>query len=315
MASFFSASVIWLNIFFFGRLAFQFFFFTSCTCSPNASTITSAIAGAAVSPGLWIPAALKKPGTLPGPKMKSPVSDTARSPAKPVMLAPMGRLGISFLAPAMISSMPSGVTEVSSLLHCSRALGPIKVLPWVVAQIRMPLDFSLGQGNTMPFTRAEEAVLSNRIYSPFRGVTVKESSPASFAISSAYTPAALMTNRVRMGPFVVFTMVTAPSSFTKPVTPQLRITSAPFCTAHRAKAMALPKGHMMPAVGAHKAPRAAVRFGSFCSTSSLDKMARPGTPLARPRSSSTCSCCSSASVVATTRLPVHFISRSSSSWS
>ena len=136
-------------------------------------------------PGLWIPAALKKPGTLEAPRIKSPVSEAARSPANSVMHAPIGRLGTSFRAPAIISSMPPDVTEVSSLLHCSLALGPINVLPWVVVHTRIPLLFSVGQGNTTPYTKEEAAVLSNRMYSPLRAVMVNESSPASLAISSA----------------------------------------------------------------------------------------------------------------------------------
>ncbi|EJW96792.1 hypothetical protein EVA_15100 [gut metagenome] len=53
----------------------------------------------------------------------------------------MGRLGINLRADAIISFMPSAVTAKSSLESISLALGPMKVLPWVVVQTRIPLDF------------------------------------------------------------------------------------------------------------------------------------------------------------------------------
>ena len=98
-----------------------------------------------------MPAALYRPSTFSeGPSTKSPVLETARRPANSVIAAPIGRFGISFLAEAMISFMPVVVTALSSLESCSLALGPMKVLPWVVVQTRIPLDFLVGVGNTTP---------------------------------------------------------------------------------------------------------------------------------------------------------------------
>ena len=99
----------------------------------------------------------------------SPLPETARSPANSVIEAPIGKFGISFLAEFIISSIPVRVTAVSSLFSISCALGPINVLPCVVVQISIPLDFLLGVGKTTPLTKLAAAVLSKRIYSPRRG--------------------------------------------------------------------------------------------------------------------------------------------------
>ena len=78
----------------------------------------------------------------------------------------------------------------------------------------------------------------------------------------------------------------------------------------------MPKGQQMPAVGAQRAPLISLlRFGSFSRTLSPSQISRPGTPLAWPRSRSSCRTLISSSSTAATKEPVHSISKSSSSFS
>ena len=87
-----------------------------------------------------------------------------------------------------------------------------------------------------------------------------------------------MTQAALIKPFEVSTAVILPASLINPVTRQSVTTSAPFCTAHCAKATAMAKGQQTPADGAHKAPTTVVRFFSLAKTSSLFKIRRPSTP-------------------------------------
>ena len=137
--------------FFLGRAALKLALAAAPLTRAISLAMSSPTAGAAVRPGDCIPAALYRFSTLSlGPRMKSPVLETARRPANSVIAAPMGRFGISLRADAMISFMPLVVTAKSSLDSCSLALGPMKVLPWVVVHTKIPLDFLVGQGNTTP---------------------------------------------------------------------------------------------------------------------------------------------------------------------
>ena len=96
-----------------------------------------------------MPAAWMRPFVFSdGPRMKSPVLDTARTPANSVMVAPTGMFGTRRRALSRMSSMPGMVTAVSSFSSSgiSWAFGPTKTLPCVVAQTRMPLPIFVGVG-------------------------------------------------------------------------------------------------------------------------------------------------------------------------
>ena len=79
--------------------------------SARLSTIVSAMAGAAVRPGDWMPAACTSPRTTgEGPMTKS-LPATALTPANSVMAVASGNFGTMRWAPEMISAKPPPVVS------------------------------------------------------------------------------------------------------------------------------------------------------------------------------------------------------------
>lgn len=100
----------------------------------------------------------------PGPITKSPVCDSARTPAKDVMRLSAGKPLTVFPAAASSSAKLSRRMTRPSREH-STDVGPTKKLPSVVGATSTPLPRSDGMPNTGMRTKGS---LSNIRYSPAR---------------------------------------------------------------------------------------------------------------------------------------------------
>ena len=129
------------------------FFSAAGRYSPTASAMCLPMAGAQVSPGDSMPAASKNPGAPSGcPKMKSPCSSWARSPAKDVITCLAG--SALTLSPARFSTScsPCPVVPSASGSSTSTAVGPASRFPWTVGVTSTPFPYLVGSWNRVWLT-------------------------------------------------------------------------------------------------------------------------------------------------------------------
>ena len=112
------------------------------------------IAGAEESPGDFVPAILKNPSaSSASPMIKSPVSASARRPAKFLILSLKLIFSILLTASLFILSRAESVFPTSSLLSISSAVGPTIKFPCTVCATRIPFPISLGHWNITEFVK------------------------------------------------------------------------------------------------------------------------------------------------------------------
>ena len=135
LGSFFITSAFSSGDRFIKCIIFLFFIkFSFSLIPPKLSTTilakSTAIAGEDVSPGDLVPAILKNPFTSSAsPRIKSPVSASALSPAKFLILSLKLTSFILFVANFLTVSSPSCVFPTSSLFSTSEAVGPTIIFP------------------------------------------------------------------------------------------------------------------------------------------------------------------------------------------
>ena len=151
-------------------------------CFKSISSMYSAMAGDAESPGDSIPAAFIKPSSGEF-IIKSPVLPAARSPQKEVIVLLNAMPLTSSAASRIICAKPSLVVLLSSLLSIFCEVGPVSRFPSTVGDTSMPFPAFVGVLNIVCETSPPHS-LSRRIYSPLLGVTVKELSPTIAATES-----------------------------------------------------------------------------------------------------------------------------------